>query len=71
VTRHRQPEVALQRSVFQHFRARGAPGVFAFHVQEQALAALREPGAEVAVAYGLDAALAKLERWQLLRGVAS
>jgi hypothetical protein len=35
------------------------------------LAALREAGSEVAVAYGLDAALAQLERWQLLRGVAA
>ena len=34
------------------------------------LAALREAGAEVAVTYGLDAALAQLERWQLLCGVA-
>jgi VRR-NUC domain-containing protein len=116
----RQPEAALQRAVFQHFRARSAPAVFAFHVpnggyrrpiearilkgagvvagvpdvcvvkdgcayflelktesgklsgtQEQALAALREAGAEVAVAYGLDAALAQLEHWQLLRGVTS
>jgi hypothetical protein len=39
--------------------------------QEQVFAALREAGAEVAVTYGLDAALAQLERWQLLRGVAS
>jgi VRR-NUC domain len=39
--------------------------------QEQVLAALREAGSEVAVAYGLDAALAQLERWQLLRGVAA
>jgi hypothetical protein len=31
-TRHRRrPEAAIQRAVFQHLRARGAPGVFAFH----------------------------------------
>jgi hypothetical protein len=120
VSRRPQPEAQIQRAVFQHFRARGAPGVFAFHpanggfrrpveaailkglgvragvpdliacrsgrfyalelktdtgklsdAQEQMLAALREAGAEVAVTYGLDAALAQLERWQLLRGVAS
>jgi hypothetical protein len=31
--RHRRasPEAAIQRCVFQHLRARGAPGVFAFH----------------------------------------
>jgi hypothetical protein len=30
--RHRQrPEAAIQRAVFQHLRARGAPGIFAFH----------------------------------------
>jgi hypothetical protein len=28
---------------------------------------LREAGSEVAVTYGLDAALAQLERWLLLR----
>jgi hypothetical protein len=27
-----QPEAAIQRAVFQHLRARGAPGVFAFAV---------------------------------------
>jgi hypothetical protein len=31
-TRHRRrPEAAIQRAVFQHLRARAAPGVFAFH----------------------------------------
>src|SRR6266566_1473429 len=30
--RHRRrPEDAIQRAVFQHLRARGAPGLFAFH----------------------------------------
>ena len=29
--RHRRPESQIQRAVFQHLRARGAPGVFAFH----------------------------------------
>jgi hypothetical protein len=27
----RSPERAIQRAVFEHFRARGAPGIFAFH----------------------------------------
>ena len=31
MTRRAQPEAAIQRVVFQHFRARSAPGVFAFH----------------------------------------
>jgi hypothetical protein len=32
-SRHRRqhPEAAIQRAVFQHLRARGRPGVFAFH----------------------------------------
>ena len=29
--RRQRPEDAIQRAVFQHLRARGAPGVFAFH----------------------------------------
>jgi hypothetical protein len=29
--RRRSPEAAIQRAVFEHLRARGAPGVFAFH----------------------------------------
>jgi hypothetical protein len=29
--RRRSPEAAIQRCVFQHFGARGTPGVFAFH----------------------------------------
>jgi len=33
MSRHRRqrPEAAIQRAVFAHLRARGAPGVFAFH----------------------------------------
>jgi hypothetical protein len=31
VSRRAQPEAQIQRSVFAHFRARCAPGVFAFH----------------------------------------
>src|SRR5690348_9732237 len=30
--RRARPEDQIQRAVFQHFKARGAPGVFAFHV---------------------------------------
>ena len=29
--RQQRPEAAIQRAVFQHLRARGAPGVFVFH----------------------------------------
>jgi hypothetical protein len=29
--RRQRPEAAIQRCVFQHIKARGAPGVFAFH----------------------------------------
>jgi len=114
--RHR-PEAAIQRCVFHHLRARGAPGVFAFHPanggyrkpieaaimkglgvvagvpdviaihngrvfamelkaeggrasdkQLATMAALREAGAIVAVAIGLDEALRKLEHFGLLRG---
>jgi hypothetical protein len=39
--------------------------------QECMQASLRAAGAEVATAYGLDAAIAVLERWGLLRGVAA
>ena len=31
MTRRAQPEAAIQRAVFAHIRARGAPRVFAFH----------------------------------------
>jgi hypothetical protein len=31
MTRRPQPEAAIQRAVFAHFRARSASGVFAFH----------------------------------------
>jgi hypothetical protein len=31
MTRRARPEAAIQRAVFQHLRARAAPGVFAFH----------------------------------------
>jgi hypothetical protein len=36
--------------------------------QQSAHAEMRAAGAEVAVAIGIDDALAQLERWQLLRG---
>lgn len=112
-------EQAIQRAVFQHIAARGAPGVFAFHVpnggarssieaailkglgvvagvpdiiairggmafalelkaeggrlsaaQRDAQDALRVAGAVVATSTGLDEALAQLEAWALLRGIA-
>jgi hypothetical protein len=31
MTHRAQPEAQIQHAVFQHLRARGAPGVFAFH----------------------------------------
>jgi len=31
MTGRRHPEAQIQRAVFQHLRARGCPGVFAFH----------------------------------------
>jgi hypothetical protein len=40
-------------------------------VQKAAHAALRAAGATVAVAYGIDAAVAQLEAWRLLRGQAA
>jgi hypothetical protein len=30
--RRRSPEATIQSAVFAHLRARGAPGLFAFHV---------------------------------------
>jgi hypothetical protein len=39
--------------------------------QKAAHAALRAAGAEIAVAFGIDEALAQLERWELLRGQTS
>ena len=39
--------------------------------QNLVLARLKECGATCAVAFGLDAALAQLETWKLLRGIAS
>jgi hypothetical protein len=45
-----------------------APGNRATAVQERAMAAMEAAGATTAVAVGLDAALAQLEAWRLLRG---
>lgn len=39
--------------------------------QNVVLAKLKDCGATCAVAFGLDAALAQLEMWKLLRGIAS
>jgi hypothetical protein len=112
----RRPEQQIQHAVFQHFRARSAPRVFAFHpanggyrkpieakilqglgvtsgipdviavkdgrtyalelkaeggrvtdVQRVVHERMREAGAEVAVAHGIDQALAQLVEWGLLR----
>ena len=48
-----------------------APGGRLTAAQNAAHAALRAAGAEVAVAYGIDAAIAVCEDWGLLRGKAS
>jgi hypothetical protein len=48
-SRHRSPEATIQRAVFEHFRVRGAPGVFAFHVPN---GGYRKP-AEAAIMKGL------------------
>jgi hypothetical protein len=73
MTRRLRPELAIQHSVFQHLRMRGAPGVFAFHPAngEAHIAAMKAAGAFTAVAEGLDRALAVLEVWGLPRGQAS
>jgi hypothetical protein len=49
VHRRQRPEAAIQRAVFQHLRARGAPNVFAFH---PANGGYRKP-AEAAIMKGL------------------
>jgi hypothetical protein len=71
-----RPEQAIQRAVFEHLRARGAPelkaeGERATDKQLETIAALREAGAFTAIAEGLDRALAVLKAWGLLRGRAS
>jgi hypothetical protein len=117
--RRLSPESTIQSAVFAHLRARGAPGVFAFHpanggyrkpieaailkgmgvrpgvpdvilihgghcfalelkseggrpteIQLATIAAMKAAGAHTAVAVGLDAALAVLEGWGLLKGSA-
>ena len=116
MTRRRQPEQELQRSVIAHLQWRARPRVWWTHIplgglrskieaailrglgttrgtpdlliiasgkahflelkaphgrvsteQHACHEALRAAGAEVATAYGIDAALAQLEQWQLLR----
>jgi hypothetical protein len=47
--RRRSPEATIQRAVFAHLRARGAPGLFAFH---PANGGYRKP-AEAAIMKGL------------------
>lgn len=113
----RRPEDAIQRAVFQHIRARGVPGLVAWHTpnggkrkpieaaifksmgvragvadiiavhqgkifalelkaeggrpsesQLEFLADIEKQGAFTAMPRGLDAALATLEAWGLLRG---
>ena len=113
-------EAQLQRLIFEHVRARGAPRTFLFHpinggihqigrraginsalgvvsgvpdligvregrfyalqlktkhgrlsdAQQDVLIRLRDAGATATHAHGLDQALACLERWGLLRGLA-
>jgi predicted RecB family endonuclease len=45
-----------------------APGGQVTAAQRAAHVALRAAGASVAVAYGVDAAIEQLERWELVRG---
>jgi hypothetical protein len=115
-----RPEDAIQRAVFQHEKARKAPGTFMFHVpnggkrkpieaaimkglgvtagvpdiiairaghtfalelkaeggkpsekQIEVMATMEAAGATVTLATGLDAAIAQLEAWGILRGVAT
>jgi hypothetical protein len=110
-------EQQIQKSVFEHFAVRGAPGAIAWHTpnggarspieakilkgigtrpgipdvlalhegrlfalelkadggrvssaQAETMQAMERAGATVAHAQGLDAALAQLEQWGLLRG---
>jgi hypothetical protein len=71
VTRNR-PEQAI--SILKGLGVRaGIPDIIArlTAVQRDAHAALSEAGATVETACGLDAALNVLERWGVLRGVAS
>jgi hypothetical protein len=116
MSRRANPEQAIQKAVFQHIRARGVPGLVAFHVpnggqrnpveasifkglgvragvadiiaihqgkiyalelkaeggkateaQIQFLGDVERAGAYTAIPRGLDAALATLESWGLLR----
>jgi hypothetical protein len=113
----RRPEQAIQKAIFQHIKARGVPGLVAFHVpngghrkpiegailksmgvrpgvsdviavhngkifalelkaeggrptvaQLEFLSDMERAGAFTAIPTGLDAALATLEAWGLLRG---
>ena len=115
-----RPEDLIQRTLFQHYHARKAPGTFAFHVpnggkrkpieaaimkglgvtagvpdiiairaghtfalelkaeggkpsekQIEVMATMEAAGATVTLATGLDAAIAQLEAWGILRGVAT
>ena len=52
VRHRRRPEAAIQRAVFQHLRARAAPGVLAFHVPN---GGYRKP-VEAAIMKGLGVA---------------
>lgn len=112
-----RPEDQIQRAIFQHLRARKAPGVFAWHTpnggkrkpieasilkglgvvagvpdivairgghtyglelkaeggkpsdkQTATMAEMERAGATIALATGLDAAIAQLEAWGLLTG---
>jgi hypothetical protein len=103
-----RPEDAIQRAIFQHFKARKAPGkpieaaimkglgvtagvpdiiaIRGGHAyglelkadggmpsqkQIEAMAAMEQAGATVALAIGLDAAITQLEGWGLLKGRAA
>jgi hypothetical protein len=64
------PDLILIRAGRCHGLELKAPGGRLSDAQRIAHDEMRAAGAEVAVAVGIDEALAQLERWQLLKGTA-
>jgi hypothetical protein len=62
------PDLLIVASGRAHFLELKAPGGRLTDVQRACHDALRRAGAEIATAFGLDEALAQLQRWGLLRG---
>jgi hypothetical protein len=78
---HHRPEQDIHKALADHLRLRAAPGTYWFHPANGARKAtkrtvspvqmadeMRAAGAEIAVAVRIDAALAQLQTWGLLRG---